>query len=246
MRFTITGSGFTITASPTEAATATRRAAINAVQIVPGVPVTPPAAIGINFVGTSTTAMAAGESAGVVTAVNWNNAAGAARSTPLALVDGNGAASGASITWASAGAWQTPIVDQAGNRRMMKGYLDTTSSSQTTASVSGLPKGRYDIYVYVDGDNRSYTRKGGYSISGPGLTTVTHTLSDAANTNFAATFVPGEDTSGNYLRFTIDGTAFTLTATPLAGSNTTLRAPVNGIQIVPADAATATTSSPAH
>ncbi len=237
VKFTVTGSGFTITATPTVAATATLRAAINAVQIVPSAPGALPAPIGINFTGASTALMAAGEVAGVIPAAHWNNAAGPARSTPLLLADGNGAASTASVTWASASTWITPVLDQAGNRRMMKGYLDTTTSSSSTVTLSGLPKRLYDIYVYVDGDNRGYTRTARYSISGPGLATMTSTLSDAANTNFVSTFVDGSGTAGNYLKFTIDGTGFTLTATPLTGGNTTLRAPLNGLQIIAADGA---------
>ena len=48
----------------------------------------------------------------------------------------------------------TPIADQPGSARMMKGYLDTTSSSTTTVWVTGLAAGSYDIYVYADGDNK--------------------------------------------------------------------------------------------
>jgi len=38
--------------------------------------------------------------------------------------------------------------------------------------------------------------------------------------------------TGNYVKFSISGDGFTLTATPASGTNATLRAPVNAIQIV--------------
>ncbi|MEO8520797.1 MAG: hypothetical protein ABI603_05495 [Acidobacteriota bacterium] len=265
VKFSVTASGFTITASPGAASTATRRAAINGIQIVPVAPAEPPddpgdpppgppappemppAAVGVNFVGTAAAGMAADETAGVSPASHWNNAAGATRTSPLALADASGAPSGASLTWSAAATWMTPVTDQPGNRRMMKGYLDTTSASTTTVTVSGLPRRVYDVYVYADGDNRSYTRSAAYTISGPGLTTTTRRLTDTANTNFAAALTPADEGAGNYVAFTVDGTDFTLTATPLAGSNPTLRAPVNGIQIVPAGgtpAASASTQAP--
>ena len=58
--------------------------------------------------------MGATESAGVMAKANWNNATGASRSTPLALVNETGAASGATVTWTSNNVWSTPITDQAG------------------------------------------------------------------------------------------------------------------------------------
>jgi Bacterial Ig domain len=192
-----------------------------------------PGVVSINFVGTGT-AMGATESAGVVAKPNWNNATGATRSTPLALLDETGAASGASVTWTSNNTWSTPITDQAGNRRMMKGYLDTTTSSTTTVTVSSLPSGPYDVYVYADGDNGSASRSGGYTISGAGITTTTVTLTDAANTNFNTAFTQAANSNGNYVKFSITAAGFTLTALPGTASDGNKRAPLNGLQIVPA------------
>jgi hypothetical protein len=115
---------------------------------------------------------------------------------------------------------------------MMKGYLDTTSTSATTVTVTGLTAGTYNVYVYGDGDNRSYTRTAVYTMSGDATTAIK--LTDAANVNFASTFTQASGSAGNYVRFTITGTGFTLTATPGAASTATERAPVNGIQVVPA------------
>jgi hypothetical protein len=51
--------------------------------------------------------------------------------------------------------------------------------------------------------------------------------------NFSGTFTQASGTPGNCVKFTIDGDGFTLVATPRTGTNATLRAPVNAIQIVP-------------
>jgi hypothetical protein len=190
-------------------------------------------AMSVSFMGNHTAPMGAADIAGVVPAANWNNASGAARTTPLALVDETGAATGATITWSSNNTWMTPISDQAGNRRMMKGYLDTSTTSTTTVTVAGLNAGAYDVYVYADGQNYEFARTAAYRISGTGITTTTINLTDPANTNFAGTFTEASGSNGNYVKFAITASGFTLTATPISGGNPTLRAPVNAIQIVP-------------
>ena len=234
VKFTIDAGAFKLTATPGTAATATRRAPVNAVQIVPaGAAATPPAPVGINFVGSTTLPMGAAERAGVVVASSWNNAAGGSRSTPLALVDGNGAGSGATVTWSASGVWMTPVADQPGNARMMKGYLDTSSTSTTSVTVAGLARRAYDVYVYVDGDNRSYARTGSYTISDAGVTTTTIDVTDAAGAGFSTTFVEANGSSGNYLKFSIQAGGFTLTAKPGAAATATRRAPINALQIVP-------------
>ena len=197
----------------------------------------PPAAgagtISVDFVGSSTAVMGPGETAGVVPAASWNSAAGAAQADPQPLVDNAGAATGATLTWFSpAGTWALPIADQPGSARMMRGYLDTSTTSTTTLSVAGLAPGSYDVYVYADGDNRAFDRGALYTLSGPGLATTTIALTDAASTNFAGTFTRADGSAGNYVRFSITGTAFTITAQPATPEGGTRRAPVNGLQIV--------------
>ena len=114
----------------------------------------------------------------------------------------------------------------------MKGYLDTSSTSTTSVAVAGLPQATYHVYVYADGDNKVYERSAAYTISGPGISTTTINLTDAANTNFG-TFTRADNSAGNYVRFNIAATGFTLKATPTAPVSGTRRAPINGIQIVP-------------
>ena len=234
VRFSISGSAFTLTATPNLSTLRTRRAPVNGIQIVPAPPTTAPRAISIRFAGTSTTLMAAGESAGVVPKTHWNNAAGAARSTGLFLVDDAGMPTTASVTWTANNDWMTPIADHPGNARLMKGYLDTSSTSVTTVSVAGLPSASYDIYVYADGDNRQDPRSASYRITGTGITATTMNLTDPANANFSGSFTQSTGGTGNYLKSTIAGTGFTLTATPGPSTTATRRAPVNAIQIVPA------------
>lgn len=193
----------------------------------------PVRAIGIRFAGTSPMPMGAGESAGVIPQANWNNAAGAESASEMGLVDASGAPTTATVAWSSNNVWMTPIADQPGNRRLMKGYLDTTSTSTTTVTLAGLPQQVYDVYVYVDGDNKTYNRSAAYTISGPGITTATVNLTDAAGANFGTTFTLAGDSKGNYVRFTVNASGFTLTATPTLPASGTRRAPVNGIQVVP-------------
>jgi hypothetical protein len=196
----------------------------------------PAKAISIDFVGLGT-AMGSTEQAGVVVKGNWNDASGAARSTPLVLEDETGVATTASVTWRADDVWDSPITDEAGNVRMMKGYLDNGKMDTTTVSVSGLPgsTGGYSIYVYAQGtSNGTTTTTGIYQISGAGITTSSVALT--YNSNFSGTFTQAtaSNPNGNYIVFTIPNVAgFQLSAIPSTASNGYERAPVNGIQIVP-------------
>src|SRR4029079_12872872 len=167
----------------------------------------------------------ASEIAGVVPAGNWNAAVGIASSAPLALRTASGAASSATATWSvPRGTWVLPIADQPGDARMMRGYLDTRDTSHAVVTVSGLPQATYDVYVYVDGDNPSLDRTGAYTISGPGITTTTVNLLDPIAVNFAGTYTRADGGAGNYVRFTITASGFTLDATPVS-PDTSRRAP---------------------
>ena len=188
-------------------------------------------AVSISFVGNGT-AMGATESAGVVARTNWNNATGASRSTALALVDETGTATAATVTWSGGTVYALPITDQAGDRRMMRGYLDPTGGA-ATVTVAGLSAGAYDVYVYADGANGGATRTGAYRISGAGITTTTVNLTDPGNTNFNTAFTQANNSSGNYVKFSINASGFTLTATPGTASDGVARSPINGLQIVP-------------
>ena len=189
-------------------------------------------AIGIDFVGQGAP-MGSAETAGVVPRARWNAATGAIRSTPLALLDENGAATGATVTWTSDYAEATGITDQPGNFRLMKGYVESRGTRTVRVVVAGLASATYEVYVYVDGNNSSARRTASYRISGTGITATSVSVTDAAYTNFSGSFVRAQNSTGNYAKFTITAAGFTLTATPGSSSNFYMRAPVNAIQIVP-------------
>jgi len=178
--------------------------------------------------------MGSTEVAGVVAASNWNNANGISSSSAQSLVDQNGNVTGATVMWKADNLQSLNLADQPGNVRMINGYLDDHSGNPTTVAVSGLPSNGsgYAVYVYADGHNLSGTRAGNYQISGTGIPTTNIGLIDAANTDYNGTFTQANNSNGNYVVFTINAAAFTLTVTPTTASDGTLRAPVNAIQIV--------------
>jgi hypothetical protein len=189
--------------------------------------------ISINFSG-SGTLMGSSESAGVVAATNWNNAASASGSG-LMLNDSTGNSSGATAAWSANNVYTSSASDTAGNSRMMRNYLDTGNTTTTTVTVSGLPSNSngWNVYVYCFGDNPE-TREGSYTISGTGITTTSVIGYDTANSVFNGTFVQASNSPGNYVLFTIPNVSgFTVSATPIANGATYPRAPVDGIQIVP-------------
>ena len=129
--------------------------------------------------------MGVDEIAGVVGEIQLEQRRRCGRGTPLALMDETGTMTSATVTWAANSSWEVPITDQAGNTRMMKSYLDTSSTSVTTVTVDGLVPGTYDVYIYADGDNRTFARTADYTISGPGFT-ATSRLTDPPGTNSRA------------------------------------------------------------
>ena len=192
--------------------------------------------ISIDFVGLGT-AMGSAEQAGVLPKTNWNNATGAVSSAPLALVDETGTSTNVTVSWRADNIWDELIVDQPGNVRMMRGYLDNGHQDTTIVTVNGLPSdpNGFKIYVYADGSNSgSGSNTGIYQVSGPGITTSNVTLT--YNSNFNGTFTQATTSSsvGNYLILTIPNVSgFTLSAIPSFATSGYKRAPVNGIQIVP-------------
>ena len=218
--------------------------------------------IGINFVGGRADAAQPDghvEDDGIVTGAagvggaaqsNWNNLAGpTGTAAPGTLVRRGGEASAATVTWTSNNAYSVATgapADQ--DAALMKGYLDTSNTSTTSVTISGLPTEwlSYDVYVYIDGDSNG-GRAGNYTITSATDGTRTATVSDTANWNLAAaggaftranenandlTTDPGF-TPGNYLVFTdMHDLSFTLTATGSLAGASPPRAPINAIQFV--------------
>ena len=195
-----------------------------------------PGAISLNFVGTGT-ALTSSEIAGVVPKANWNNLSTITSTQPQPLVDEFGNGTAASAAWSGQNLWMMPIAGTPADFTMMQGYLDDLNGGTSTFSVTGLigtPNG-YQVYVYTDGDNSTDTRVATYTVSGPGVTTASFTVTDEPNTNFSGTYnlVTASQSAGNYVVFTVAGNSFTVTAEPISGG--VLRAPLNGVQIVPAN-----------
>lgn len=183
-------------------------------------------------------ALAPSTTAGVVAQSNWNSFVVASQSTPQSLVNNSGAATGAAVTWSSNNTWANGISQTPGNFQMMAGYLDTSDSSVTTVSVTGIPFAAYDVYVYADGDATG-GRAGLYNIGGAdngsgGFTGgITQTIRDEGT--FSGSFVQavaGNSFTGNYVVFSgLSGASLTLRARADVGGT---RGPLNGIQIVAA------------
>lgn len=194
--------------------------------------------ISVNF-SASGAAMASSESAGVVPETNWNNAPGSIVVNALPLMDVTGSPSGATVEWlAKSTSINSNIPDNPGNQRMMRTYLDISNANFDTATVivNGLPANPngWNVYVYFDGSNGTEMREGSYAISGPGITTTTVLGIDAASTDFSGTFVQANNSAGNYVLFSIPNVpGFTVDATPYINGASTLRAPINGIQMIP-------------
>ncbi len=207
-------------------------------------------AISINFVSYAVTPMAPTETAGVLPLANWNQAGIANSGTMSDLVDENGAATTASVTWSAPDTYSTPISDDPGNDRVMKGYLDDSNTVPNTASVAGLPASfrSYDVYVYFNGGTTTSTRVGNYRLTSLDRFGAVHgcagqlwegstiTGADVADSYFSGTFVQASGSSaGNYLVFVdCTGSSFNLAPVHAASSNgdSQVRAPLNGIQIV--------------
>jgi hypothetical protein len=160
-------------------------------------------------------------------------------STSPTLVDETGRATDAYITWRSSTTFATGITDTAGDNRMMKGYLDNQDQGSIYVGINNLPVTPYgwDVYIYTDGDNASATRTASYSVDN-GTTVYSASVSDTA-TNFGGSYVQGINSStGNYVKLGgVIGSALIVKSTPLTTSDAVLRAPINGIQLVPTKAA---------
>jgi hypothetical protein len=172
---------------------------------------------------------------------NWNNAvsedASHARKegwlNANTLMDDAGADTGARLSWTASSVGSLLIPDQPGDARMMRSYLDTSTTTSTNVTVSDLPEAftanGYDVYVYFDGDNVDDSRTANYRI---GSTTVSGT--DAAFVDFSGSYSQAiAGSAGNYV--VIPGLMedrFTLEATASTSTDANRRAPVNGIQIV--------------
>lgn len=222
------------------------------------------AVIGIDFFGGggsgASTQMGAGETAGVIPASNWNSFTPNVQATPQPLKDSTGGATTANVTWNSNNTWNAPNTPAVapGDLNMMKGYLDSSDTSTTNVSVTGLPSSitstPYSVILYFDGDNGGSDRVGMYSITGAATGNAVFWARDAANSTFSGTYIPAQSPidpiagggaidnngtaaltvpAGNMMIFTgLTGDTFNLLAQSSVSSDGTNRSSVQGIQIV--------------
>ena len=170
-------------------------------------------------------------SAGVFGNSVWNNL-GFATGSVSQLLDDSGSLVPVKVDWVSNNTWastgrgeENNTAPAGGDRNLMTGYLDTSDTSVTTVTVSGLGNVftdfGYEVIVYM---------KGGVNGRGGSYTIGAQTQSHVDTAAFNGTFVQGA--SGDYLVFrNVYGSAFTLTATPTTPA--LFRAPLNGIEIHP-------------
>ena len=188
--------------------------------------------ISVNFSGSNPYLMSGEETAGVVAKRSWNTAGITTSGTLSDLLDDSGGFVSSNLTWSGDALASTPIVDNPGNSRMMKGYLDSGGKSASVVTMTGLSKTYtqqgYDVYVYTDGDNGATNRAGIYSIGSANFS-----ATDSSNTNFGGAFSQAVNGKGNYVVFrNLTGANFTLKASPSPNLGPNSRAPINGIQIV--------------
>lgn len=200
--------------------------------------------ISLNFEGADSSAatanlLAPGDIAGVVPAANWNNASGTSGSSGN-LNDDSGAATTMDVSWTAQGTWSwersgDPVPANA-NGVMFNGYLDTTGNDGShTISVTNVPYARYDVIVYIDGENNGSARPArvnvnpGASGDNPALNVFTAETANWNNTfvQAVATTAPGT-TAANYARFT----GLTSTNFDIYAEAETFRAAINGFQVV--------------
>ena len=205
---------------------------------------TGPMIISVRFVGGRTggvsgiVAMDPNDIAGVKQAKNWNSASGNQGSLSSLLFADGSTATGASVGWSASDTWTAGFTDTAtsSDSRMMSGYLDPRATALPATINVTLPSamsGAYDVYVYCYGNVDSRTRTYQYAI---GTKTHSWTQQGPSATTFPGYKEAPEGGTGDYdyvVFRNLTGNTFTLTATPLAATGgTSLRAPLNGIQIV--------------
>jgi hypothetical protein len=164
--------------------------------------------------------------AGVVPAINWNDAwnegvSGSSSATVNSLWDSSANNSGASITYSSADLWQiqqsNPAQDADGtyNKQLLNGYLDSGyAGGQSTIDISAIPYSSYEIIVYFSGTDAGRA----VTMSAGGTTYDFTTMGPAAIAGPDALFTQATDTTGSNPTANADYAIFT----GLTGASQTL------------------------
>jgi hypothetical protein len=182
--------------------------------------------------------LASTELAGVTPLANWNNVSGVNGSTSNLMTSAGTSFANLSVTIAnSPNTWSSPAnqLPATSDGKMIQGYIDTSATSITSVTVSGLLSagftGTYNVVAYGVGDNNG-GRSGDYTIGTQSFRMVDDQQFNGTYRQSMAPGGSGPGQSGNYVLFTaISGDSFLLTAQAtqdLGG----FRAPINGIQII--------------
>jgi hypothetical protein len=216
-------------------------AGLAALLFATAAPAQPPA-VSVNFTATSGpnpgANLAPTDVAGFIPLANWNNVDGN-NITASNLLSSSGQTTGVTVAVSgSPNTWSIPAnqLPNSPNGVMMQGYVDTTATSTTTVSVTGLTAagftGTYHVFVYAVGDANN-GRAGDYTIGSQAY----RLLDDQQfNGTFRQVTQPPSagfaGQSGNFMDFSgLTGDGFNLTAVAAQDVNG-FRAPINAIQIV--------------
>ncbi len=208
--------------------------------------------IGVSFSsdrGFPDSALAADDVAGVVPQSNWNvndggaDAAAAASGTTaditgpnaMSLTDSTGAATGATVEWASNGTWNTTNGTATGDAKLMNGYIDAIGADFfCDVTIDNIPYENYNVIVYIGSDGNGRT---GWVTNGASTYSyATFSNDPSGGGGFTdADYVQTTDTgnahpNANYATFF--GQSSSVTIEIIRGSN---NSGIHGIQIVEAD-----------
>ena len=116
--------------------------------------------IGVNFGASSaSTTIGAADSAGVVSAVNWNNLSGL---TGSIAVNNNDNTQTANVAWTVSEQWTmagTAPAANPGSGTLMNGFFSNNGGigSPQTITISSIPYATYDLYIYSSHDRTGRT-----------------------------------------------------------------------------------------
>ena len=135
-----------------------------------------------------------------VAQANWNNTNGLASGNEAnlrganagALVDSLGDVTGATLTWAANGTWNTNNGTGSGDNKLMNAYLDHTIGF-VNVEVSNITYANYDVYVYFGSNTNG--RTGAIESTTAGQTFY-YTTSSQQGGGFPGSYLLTEDESG--------------------------------------------------
>lgn len=185
--------------------------------------------------------LTAAETAGVVPVANWNADAQGVEGSIADLMDSDGAATGASVSWSGANNTWGGTGATTPDEMLVNGWLDDNGDG-ATINVTGIPYETYDVIVYGSSDDGNAGRGLTTQVNGTDFFSggVFETLSDGG-TYFSSSvgFVDGASAANDPSFFSITGLSGDLTifggrnmeGPELPNGTTDYRAAISGFQI---------------